>query len=169
MAEATCSACSGRGGAFATEAYDGDPAAGEVWEPCSVCGGTGTVWTPDEGVAEPAEEPPPARPPRPPRAPRARWGARPARLTPERLDRSFITFLVLIFAGLVGWFAFLTPFLQAVNLWVVLAVYLVLVGLLWWWLTRIPRAIHILRLGFAWFLVLGLAFGMVLLIYLALR
>lgn len=164
MAEVTCGTCSGTGGAYVTE-YDerGLPSDGEVWEACRACGGTGVVWATDE---EPA--PPPESSPRATRRQRPAWG-RSDRLTSERLDRSFRTFLSLLFAGLLGWLAWVTTVLREVNTWVVLGVCLVLVGLFYWGLTLIPRVIRLLRIGFAWFLVLGLALAFAVGIYLAVR
>ncbi len=167
MAEATCGTCSGRGGAYELE-YDetGRPTGGQVWEPCQTCAGTGIVWVPD---AEPAPaqgpEPGPLRASRPQRRRRGRA----ARLTPERQDRSFRTFLAFVFACLLGWLAFLTPLLKGINPWALLAVGLLLVGLFFWGLTLVPRVIRILRVGFAWVLVLGLGIAFAVGIYLAVR
>lgn len=165
MAEATCGACSGTGGAYAAE-YDeaGRPTGGEVWEPCPSCGGTGIAWAPDEEPAPPPEQPSP-RAPRRQRQPRGRA----ARLTPERLDRSFRNLLAFIFAGLLGWLVLAVPGLKDLNPWVLLGVCVVLVGLFYWGLTLIPGVIRILRIGFAWFLVLGLALAFAVGIYLAAR
>lgn len=163
MAEATCGECSGTGGAYAAE-YDesGRPTGGQIWEPCRACGGTGVVWLQDE---EAAPQPEPSA--RAARRQRRAWG-RSDRLTSERLDRSFRTLLTLALAGLLGWLALATPILRDMNPWVLLGVCLVLVGLFYWGLTRIPRAIRMLRIGFAWFLVLGLVLGFAVAIYLVL-
>jgi hypothetical protein len=75
--------------------------------------------------------------------------------------------LTLAFACLLGWAALLTPILKDVNPWVLVGVCATLVGLLFWALTLIPRAIRLLRIGFAWFLVLGLALAFAVGIYLA--
>jgi hypothetical protein len=166
MAEARCGACSGTGGAYVDE-YDeaGRPTGSQVWEYCETCGGTGIVWVPDEEPAPP--EPAPAEPqPEPPRRRQSREPSDPR--TSERLDRSFRSLLSLLFAGLLGWAAYATPFLRDMNVWVLLGVGLVLVALFYWGLTRIPKVIHILRIGFAWFLVLGLALAFAVGIYLAL-
>jgi hypothetical protein len=88
-------------------------------------------------------------------------------VTSERLDRSFRSLLSLLFAGLLGWLAFLTPILEDVNRWVLLGACIALAGLFFWGLTRIPRAIRVLRIGFAWFLVLGLALAFAVAIYFA--
>ena len=162
MAEATCGTCSGTGGAYTTEfGESGRPTGGQVWEPCPACGGTGIVWAPDEEPTPSPEQPSASRRQRPPRG-------RPAKVTSERLDRSFRTLLTLLFAGLLGWLAFLTPILKDVNRWVLLGVCVALAGLFFWGLTRIPRAIRVLRISFAWFLVLGLALAFAVAIYFAL-
>jgi hypothetical protein len=77
--------------------------------------------------------------------------------------------LTLLFAGLLGWLAFITPMPVEVDPWVLLSVCAVLAGLFYWALTRIPRAIRFLRIGFAWFLVIGLTLAFVVATYLALR
>jgi len=159
MAEAICGTCSGRGGAYVAEIdASGRPTGGEVWQPCETCGGTGVVWAPDEELA-----------PQPQARPRRQRSQeqRPARLTPERLDRSFRTLLTLAFACLLGWLCLATPILREANPWVLLGVCVVLVGLFYWGLTLIPGVIRILRIGFAWFLVLGLALAFAVGAYLA--
>jgi hypothetical protein len=52
------------------------------------------------------------------------------------------------------------------NPWVLLGACAVLVGLFYWALTLIPRVIRMLRIGFAWFLVLGLGLAFAVGIYL---
>ena len=162
MAEATCGTCSGTGGAYWTEfGESGRPAGGPVWEPCQACGGTGIAGAPNENQT-PSPEPPSASRRR--RLPRGRA----AKVTSERLDRSFRNLLTLLFAALLGWLAFLTPILKDFNPWVLVGVSVALAGLFFWGLTRIPRVIRILRISFAWFLVLGLALAFVVAIYFAL-
>jgi hypothetical protein len=162
MAEATCGTCSGTGGAYWTEFGESGRSAGRpVWEPCQACGGTGIVGAPDEKQTPLPEQPTASRRHRLPRG-------QPATVTSERLDRSFRSLLTLLFAALLGWLTFLTPMLKDFSPWVLLGVCVALAGLFFWGLTRIPRVIRILRISFAWFLVLGLALAFAVAIYFAL-
>ena len=163
MAEETCGTCSGTGGGYAAEfGENGRPTGGQVWEQCQACDGTGIVRAPDEG---PTPSPKGSRSLRRQRPSR---GLAP-RIPSERLDRSFRNLLALLFASLLGWLAFVTAVHREVNPWVLLGACVALTGLFFWGLTRIPRAIRVLRIGFAWFLVLSLTVAFVVAIYFVLR